>query len=87
MYNLIQISQVVDEFVHHVRFITGRRTEPDLPENKEKEGQKHEQVFEKVFIWLRDQGFTGIRQGFLGFPKDLRCIETYLPKEFYPEKT
>lgn len=84
VYSRIQVSQVLDEYVHHLRIFTGQHTDPDISRRRTNEAKKQNQVFKKVLTWLQEQDFTEIRQGFLSFHRESRCIEIYLPKVFDP---
>ena len=48
VYSRIQVSQVVDEYVHHLRVFTGQHTDPDLSRRRTNEAKKQDQVFKKV---------------------------------------
>lgn len=84
---LIQLSQVAsEEAVHHCRFLTGQRVDPNLPEERQKESKKQERIFQTLLTWLQKQGFSDVKQGFFSFDKNLRTVDTYLPKNFYEEE-
>lgn len=84
IYGILQLSQAQGAFVHHIRFLVTKHPSSDAA-LREQKATLLDGAYQNMLKWLQDKGFLLVRQGLLTYHRELRTLQTALPKEFVSE--